>query len=230
MLTSLSDRNDEYGLNTLAIFCSLKEIEPYKVTLKVWDAFVDETLHHSSFKNPRETVRRVVVANNRARARFTDWPLPELPKLVNPRLVSIPKSDLPASFWIDLDKYVKMSSTSCKDIFAKNWPKQLSPDTLVRYREVAWRTASAQVHRGRPASAIADLAALLDVTWLKEATRWLHEHAGGKFLKDHLNMAATWVSMARNYVRPTQETLTELREDIMDMIAEQLGPAGVQPS
>ena len=34
--------------------------------------------------------------------------------------------------------------------------------------------------------------------------QWLHEHAGDRFLKDHLNMAATWVSMARNYVRPAR--------------------------
>jgi integrase len=193
------------------------------VTLKVWDAFVDETFHHSSFKNPRETVRRVVIANNRARARFTDWPLPELPKLVNPRLVSIPKSELPASFWADVDKYVLTSSTPTADIFDENWPAQLAPDTLARYRDVVWRTASAQVHRGRKASEIVDLTALLDITWLKEATRWLHKHAGDRFLKDHLNMAATWVSIAYNYVRPQEETVNELRDSFMNMIAKKLG-------
>ena len=77
------------------------------MTLEVWHDFVDETLHHTGFKKPRETVRRVVVASNRARAKVPNWPLPELPKLVNPRLVSIPKSDLPASFWTDVDKYVE---------------------------------------------------------------------------------------------------------------------------
>ena len=193
------------------------------MTLEVWDAFVDETLHHSSFKNPRETVRRVVIANNRARAKFTDWPLPELPKLVNPRLVSIPKSELPASFWADVDKYVLTSSTPTADIFEENWAAQLAPDTLARYRDVVWRTASAQVHQGRKASEIVDLTALLDITWLKEATRWLHKHAGDKFLRDHLNMAATWVSIADNYVRPPEKTLEEIRDSFMTMIAKKLG-------
>jgi integrase len=224
LLKSLSGRNEEYGLNTFAKYCSARGIEPHEVTLDTWHDFVDETLHHSGFKNPRETVRRVVIASNRARAELPDWPLPEFPLLVNPRLVSIPKSDLPASFWKDVDKYVLKSSTPSSDIFAENWPRQLSPDTLGRYRDVVWRTASAQVHRGRPAGEIVDLEALLEVEWLKEATRWFHEHAGGKFLKDHLNMAATWVSIGDNYVRPPEETMDELREGIMDMIAEKLGP------
>ena len=224
LLKSLPSRNEEYGLNTFAKYCSTSGIEPHEVILDTWHAFADETLHHSGFKNPRETVRRVVITSNRARAEVPDWPLPEFPLQVNPRLVSIPKSDLPASFWKDVDRYVQMSSTPSTDIFANDWPKQLSPDTLVRYREVAWRTASAQVHRGRPASEIVDLTALLDIAWLREATRWLHEHAGDKFLKDHLNMAATWVSIARHYVRLPLETVKELRKDIMDMIAEKLGP------
>jgi len=224
LLKSVSNRNDEYGLNTFALFCSVRGIEPAQVTFKVWDEFVDETTHHSGTRKPRATVGRVIAANNRARAKFSDWALPEFPKLVNPRLVSVPRSDLPVSFWADVDCYVQKSSTPSLDIFAKDWPKQLSPDTLGRYREVVKRTASAQIHRGRPAGEIVDLSALLDIGWLKEATRWLYERAGGKFLKDHLNMAATWVSIGDNYVRPPEKTMGELRNGIMDMIAEKLGP------
>lgn len=224
LLRSLSTRDDEFGLNTFALYCSVNSIEPPQVTLKVWDEFVEETLHHSGFRKPRDTVGRVVAANNRARAKFPDWPLPELPKLVNPRLVSIPRTDLPASFWEDVNLYVEASSTPSPDIFDPNWPTQLAPDTLRRYREVALRTASAQVHRGRPASEIVDLAALLDIPWLQEAMRWLHHRAGGKFLKDHLNMAAAWVSIADNYVRPPAQTIEEMRKGIMKMIAGKLGP------
>ena len=224
VLKSLPDRNDEYGLCTFARFCSGKGIEPREVTVEVWNEFADETLHHSGIRKPRLTVGRVIVANDRARARHADWPLPPLPKLVNPRLVSIPRSDLPASLWQDVDNYVLKSSTPASDIFEIDWPTQLAPDTLQRYRDVVLRTASAQVHRGRPAAEIVDLAALLDVSWLREATRWLHEHAGGKFLKDHLNMAATWVSIADNYVRPPEETVEEIRKGIMGMIAKILGP------
>lgn len=224
LLKSLPGRNDEYGLSTFAKYCSARGIMPCEVTLDTWHAFADETLLHSGFKNPRETVRRVVVTSNRARFEHPDWPLPEFPALANPRLVSCPKSDFPASLWEDFNNYVLKSSTPSSDIFAIDWPTQLSPETLGRYRDVAWRTASAQVHRGRPACEIVNLRALLDVDWLKEATRWLHEHAGNKFLKDHLNMAATWVSIGDNYVRPPEKTMEMLRKGIMGMIAAKLGP------
>jgi hypothetical protein len=223
VLESLTHGNDRNSLSPFAKYCSERKIEPHQVTLQVWQDFVDETLHHTGIKKPRETVRRVVAASNRARAKNAGWPLPELPKLTNPRIVSKPESSFPASLWTDFAEYARLSSTPCKDIFAKNWPKQLAPDTLIRYREVAKRTASAQVHRDRPASDITSLEAMLDIKWLKEGVQWSYERAGNKFLKDHLNMAATWVSMARNYVRPAPEILIELRKGIMDKIAQELG-------
>ena len=223
MLKSITHGNDRNSLSPFAKYCSERKIEPHQVTLQVWQDFVDETLHHTGIKKPRETVRRIVKTSNRARTKDADWPLPEFPKLTNPRTVSKPESDFPASLWTDFAEYAKLSSTPCKDIFAKNWPKQLAPDTLIRYREVTKRTASAQVHRGRPASDITSLEAMLDIKWLKEGVQWSSERAGNKFLKDHLNMAATWVSMARNYVRPAPEILIELRKGIMDKIDQELG-------
>jgi integrase len=155
-----------------------------------------------------------------------NWPLPEFPRLINPRLVSIPKDELPTSFWRDIDNYITMSSTPATNIFDKSWPKQLSPETLQRYRDVAWRTASAQVHTGRVAAEITSLAALLDVAWLQRAMSWFYHHAGNTFLKDHLNMAATWVSFANNYVHPPADAIDEIRSGIKKMIERKLGPAG----
>jgi integrase len=224
-LESLSKREDIYGLTPFARFCSERNIEPHQVTLDVWYDFVDETLHHSGVRKPRGTVGRVVAANNRARAKVHNWPLSELPKLVNPRTVSIPKSEFPAPFWKDIDTYIVMSSTPAKNIFDTNWPKQLSLDTLQRYRDVAWRTASAQVREGRPASEITSLAALLDVAWLEKAMNWFYHHAGDTFLKDHLNIAATWVSFADNYVHPPAEAIDQIRKGIFKVIEKKLGPA-----
>src|SRR4029450_13038683 len=116
-----------------------------------------------------------------ARETVPNWPLPEFPKLINPRLVSIPKSDLPTSLWQDIDVYISMSSAPAKNIFDRNWPKQLSLDTLRRYRDVAWRTASAQVHEGREPAEITSLAALLEVAWLQKAMSWYYHRAGNTF-------------------------------------------------
>lgn len=225
LLESLSNREDIFGLSTFARFCSESNIEPHEVTLKVWHDFADETLHHSGSKNPRETLRRVVIASNRSRSKFPHWPLPELPKLVNPRTVSIPKEDLPKSFWDDIKDYMAKSSTPPKNIFDPLATAQLSIDTLMRYSDVAWRTASAQVHEGRDPSEITNLAALLDFEWLKKAMNWSYHHAGAKFLKDHLNTAATWVSMADNYVHPPQHVIQAIRVDIFKVIEKALGPA-----
>ena len=118
-LELLSNREDIFGLTTFARFCSERNIEPHQVTLDVWCGFVDETLHHSGVRKPRGTVGRVVAANNRARTKFDNWPLPELPKLVNPRLVSKPKSNFPASFWADVEKYVLASSTPTDGVIGR---------------------------------------------------------------------------------------------------------------
>jgi integrase len=224
-LELLSNREDIFGLTTFARFCSERNIEPHQVTLDVWYDFVDETLHHSGVRKPRGTIGRVVIANHRARTKIHNWPLPEFSKLANPRTVSIPKGDLPTSFWQDIDTYMQRSRTPPKNLFDKNWPKQLSLDTLQRYRDVAWRTASAQVHVGRKPSEITSLASLLDLEWLKQAMTWFYHHAGDTFLKDHLNTAATWVSFADNHVHPPEEVTEALRDDIMKVVEKKLGAA-----
>lgn len=213
------------SMSSFGKFCSKRGIAPKDVTLAVWNEFAEETLYHSTFKKPRATLQKTLRVSNAARAQVPGWPLPEFPKLANPRTVSIPKGDLPASFWQDIDLYVTQSGTPAKNLFDISWPKQLAPDTLQRYREVAWRTASAQVHEGRAASEITSLAALLDVTWLEKAMTWFHIHAGNTFLKDHLNMAATWVSFADNYVHPPAGEIDAIRKGIFKVIEKKLGPA-----
>jgi integrase len=214
------------NLSSLGKFCSRLNIDPKEVTLAVWQDYRDETLYGSSFKNPRAALQRTLKASNAALVTMPNWPLPELPKLINPRLVSIAKNDLPPSFWQDIENYVLMSSTPAKNIFDQNWPKQLSPATLQRYRAVAWRTASAQVHDGRHAVEITSLAALLDVAWLQKAMSWFYHRADNIFLKEHLNTAATWVSFADNYVHPPADTIDQIRKGIFKMIEKKLGPAG----
>ena len=139
------------------------------------------------------------------------------PKLANPRTVSIPKT----TFRPVLGGHqALMAKSSCLPrTFRPDGPKQLSPDTLVRYRDVAWRTASAQVHQGRPAAGIVGLAALLDYDWLYRAMAWFHARAGNKFLKDHLNIAATWLWLLRRQLRapagddPQEHARGDLRHD-----------------
>ena len=226
LINSVVGLNARISLSSLGKFCSGRGIEPKHVTLAVWQEYKDETLYNSSFRNPRLTLQRTLKTSNVARATVPNWPLPEFPKLINPRLVSIPKNDLPTSFWRDIDIYISMSSTPAKNIFDKNWPKQLALDTLQRYRDVAWRTASAQVHEGRDPAEITSLAALLEVVWLQKAMSWFYHHAGDTFLKDHLNMAATWVSFADNYVHPPAASIDQIRKGIHKVIERKLGPAG----
>lgn len=222
---SLPSQDEIQGLSTLAKFCSARRIDPPEVTLAVWHDFADETLNHSTFKNPRATLQKALRTSNAARRTIPDWPLPEFPCLTNPRTWSIPRDLLPSSFWSDIDTYVELSGKPAKNIFDSTAAKQLRPDTLVRYREVAWRTASAQVHAGRSPAAIVDLSALLDIHWLKEGLNWQRERAGDRFLKDHLNMAAAWLSMADNYVHPGEAVRDAIRKEIFDFIERELGPA-----
>ena len=213
------------NLSTLGKFCSARNIEPPEVTLDVWQEFIDETLNHSTFKKPRATLQKTLRTSNAARKKIPGWPLPEFPNFTNPRTFSLSKAQFPLSFWQDVDTYTEMSSKPPKNIFDTTAAKQLRPDTLVRYRDVAWRTASAQVHAGRTPAEIVNLSAMLDVQWLKEGLNWQRERAGHKFLKDHLNMAAAWLSMADNYVHPGEAVRDAIRGEIFDIIDDELGPA-----
>ena len=226
LINSLPTLSARASLSSLAKFCSARAITPNQMTLAVWQAYCHETLQCSSFRNPRTTVRRTVKTANAARTTVPGWPLPELPALANPRSVSLPRETLPASFWQDLERYVAMSSRPADNIFDATWPRQLAAATLQRYREVAWRTASAQIHQGRPAAEITGLSALLDVAWLQSAMRWFFERAGNSFRLDHLNMAATWVSFADNYVHPPPDVIAQIRCGILKMIQRKLAPAG----
>ena len=225
LIGSLSSHDTIQNLSTLGKFCSGRGIQPSDVTLDVWREFVDETQNHSTFKKPRATLQKTLRTSNAARKTIPGGPLPEFPAFINPRTFSLPKDQLPSSFWEDVDAYVAVSGKPPKNIFDTSAAKQLRPDTLARYRDVAWRTASAQVHARRNPAEIVDLAAMLDVHWLKEGMNWQRERAGGKFLKDHLNIAATWLSMADNYVHPPETVRNAIREEIFDTIDEELGPA-----
>lgn len=225
LTASLESHDAIKNLSTLSKSCSARGIEPPDVTLDVWHEFVDETLNRSTFKNPRATLQKALRTSNAARKKVPGWPLPEFPNFTNPRTFSLPKDQFPLSFWQDVDTYTELSGKPPKNIFDTTAAKQLRPDTLVRYRDVAWRTASAQVHAGRSPAAIVNLAGLLDIHWLKEGLNWQRERAGGKFLKDHLNMAAAWLSMADNYVRPGAAVRDAIRKDIFDIIDDELGPA-----
>ena len=218
----LDDRN---ALASFARFCTKRGIEPADVTLGTWNEYVDETLCRSTVKRPRAALQKVLRKSNAARLTIPGWPLPVFPKFKNPRTWSIPRDRFPSSFWSDFDSYEQLSSKPPKNIFDTTAAKQLRPDTLVRYREVAWRTASAQVHAGRSPAEIDSLSALLDVYWLKEGLNWQRKRAGDRFLKDHLNMAAAWLSMADNYVRPDKSVRDAIREEIFDFIDDELGPA-----
>ncbi len=226
LINSLPTLSARASLSSLAKFCSARAVTPNEVTLEVWQTYCDETLHRSSFKNPRTTLRRTVKTSNAARATISGWPLPELPRLINPRAVSLPRSVLPISFWQDLDRYTEMSSAPSDNVFDMTWPKQLATATLKRYREVAWRTASAQVHQGREAAEITGLAALLDVAWLRSAMSWFYRRADNSFRQDHLNMAATWVSFADNYVHSPPEITEQVRHGILKVIQRKLAPQG----
>lgn len=225
LIGSLKSHDAIQNLSTLGKFCSARGIEPPDVTLDVWHELVDETFSLSTFKNPRATLQKTLRTSNAARRKILDWPLPEFPNFTNPRTWSVPRDLLPSSFWADIDTYVELSGKPAKNIFDKTAAKQLRPATLVRYREVAWRTASAQVHAGRNPGDLGSLAALLDIHWLMEGLNWQRKRAGDKFLKDHLNMAAAWLSMADNYVRPGKDVRNAIREDIFDAIDDELGPA-----
>lgn len=225
LLRDLPTQDARNNFGPFARFCSDRKIEPASVTLATWDAYVDQTMYRSTIKRPRATLQKALRVSNAARCSISGWPLPEFPPFINPRTFSLPKDRYPQSFWQDVDAYVELSRKPAKNVFSTTAAKQLRLDTLIRYRDVAWRTASAQTHAGRDPAEIVDLAALLNINWLMEGLNWQRERAGGKFLKDHLNMAAAWLSMADNYVRPDPEVRKAIREEIFDVIDDELGPA-----
>jgi hypothetical protein len=198
-IRSTGRRDDEISLSTLARFCSNGGIEPDRVSEETFERFVDETLHHSAFRNPRGAVGKVVRAANRARAVVPDWPLPELPKLVNPRSVSLPESAFRPSLWADFGQYEKQALSPTTDIFDKTYRNPLSTDTLERHRYEVRRLASAQVNRGRNPEEIVNLAALIDAHWVQEAIRWFHGRAGNEFEKHQANLARSRVSVESGF-------------------------------
>lgn len=224
LLDTIQNQNDRFAVGVFARYCTGLGLEPRDVTLEIWNRFSDETLNRSSHGKPRALLQKIIRFSNDARSSSTSWPLPALPRMTNPRTYRIETDRLPDPFWKDVDAYVVASSTPSKDIFDTKAARQLRPDTLERYRAVLQRTASAQIHAGRNPQEIVDLRALLDVSWLKRGMSWLHQRAGGKFLKDHLNCAAAWISMADGYVRMSPETMKGIR-GIFDAIEKKLGPA-----
>lgn len=224
LLDLIERESDQYAVAVFARYCTDLGLDPSDVTLETWNSFADMTLHRSSHRNPRILLQKIIRFSSGPAAKQASWPLPGLQKMDNPRIYRVDKDRLPATFWEDADAYKLASSTRPKNIFDMEAARQLRPDTLVRYREVLHRTASAQIHAGRDPAEILDLRSLLDVGWLKRGMSWLHEHAGGKFLKDHLNSAAAWISMADGYVRVSPEAMNELR-GIFNAIHKKLGPA-----
>lgn len=211
LIDSLQDSRDRFSLTSLGKFCSRQGIAPRSLTLAVWTSYVEETIGDASARGARIALQRTRKVSNAARLKIRGWPLPELPGLSTSRTCSIARDNLPAAFWHDVGIYVGQSGDACLASVRSVRHKQLAASTLRRYASVIWRTASIQVRLGRTSDEISSLKELLDLQWLEKTMDWLLCRAGDAGRRDHLNMAATWVSIADRHVRLPVEALERIR-------------------
>ena len=202
----------EYGLRTalcrFVYFLDGQGIRPHEVREDHALAFRGAVELNEISRSPETAYRTAVSMWNVAAERIPDWPQRRLVRPSQVGIVRIPLEDFPASFAVDLERYLdRQANPSLFD--PDDRLKKLSPATLAAYRQKLRFFASALVHAGVPIDEIEVLADLVDLEKVKRGLQWMHDREGKKTtgLSD---MAILLRGVARGYVRLPDEAQDRL--------------------
>jgi hypothetical protein len=206
----LPDRRFASGLSRFMSYCTARAIAPASVTAGTFVAFGAELEAHSLSRDPGGLHRDSCKLWNTAAATITGWPRLQVEIPVRRVDFALPLDAFPESFRKDVEGFLTEGAEP--DVFSESYSRPLRPLTVRNRRQNVLMAATALAKSGFPMAEISGLAVLVELDQAKAALRFLYDRAGGK-TTGHIDQIATLLkTIARHYVRSSEEAIEPLRK------------------
>jgi integrase len=190
-------------------FCAVQGIAPELVDDATVQRFKRHVEERSYSPHPRGVVWRCVGLWNRFAGTVPGWPTQRLTPPRKDRKVARPITAYSSAFQEDLRRYLSLLNGA--DPFAEGAPaRPLSTVTIDERRRAFLRAASILVDSGTDLQNIRSLADLVTPVAMRTVLLRLHEHNGRRWTGFAKQVAGYLLHLARSYVRPNQEQISEL--------------------
>ncbi len=203
----LPDRRFRSGLSRFMSYCTAEGIAPFVVTPETFAHF-GAALEGSLARDPGGIYRDSCKLWNSAAAMIPGWPPVKVEVPVRRQDFAMAISAFPESFRRDVERF--LSERADPDVFSDAYCKPVRPLTVRNRRQNILTAATALVRSGLPAEHLTALVVLVDFENAKAALRFLYDRAGGK-TSGHLYQIATLLkTIARHYVKSSEEAVEPL--------------------
>jgi integrase len=206
-----TQRSLGYALCNFVFFLSAMEIAPEDVRSEHVLAYREALKENDIRKDPEETFRKAANGWNRAVAVHDFWPRQTLTLPSRDRRIAPCLSELPQSFAIDMEHYIK-SLTESDPLAINGRISPLRPATVLSHRHNIMRFSGILIKAGVPAEEITGLAILASPVNAERGLRWMLTRSGNKMTSDIDNVASLLLLIGRDYLRLEGPDLVALAE------------------
>jgi integrase len=194
-----AQRSIGYALCNFVFFLSHMEIVPEDVRSEHLLAYREALRENDIRKYPDETFRKAATGWNRAVAVHDFWPRQTLTVPSRDRRIAPFMSELPESFAVDMEGYIK-SLTQSDPLAINGRITPLRPATVLSHRQNTMRFAGVLIKAGVPAEEITNIAALASPMNAERGLRWMLTRNDNKTSNDIDNMASLLSLIGRDYL------------------------------
>lgn len=194
-----AQRSIGYALCNFVFFLSHMEIAPEDVRSEHLLAYREALRENDIRKDPEETFRKAATGWNRAVAVHDFWPRQTLTVPSRDRRIAPSMSELPESFAVDMESYIK-SLTQSEPLAINGRITPLRPATVLSHRQNIMRFAGVLIKAGVPAEEITNIAALASPMNAERGLRWMLTRNDNKTSNDIDNVASLLSLIGRDYL------------------------------
>ena len=206
----LPDRRFASGLSRFMSYCTERAIAPASVTAGTFVAFGAELEADSFARDPGGLFRDTCKLWNTAAASIAGWPRLQVDVPVRRVDFALPLDAFPESFRKDVQGFLTQGAEP--DVFSDSYCRPVQPLTIRNRRQNILMAATALTKSGFPVAWITGLTVLVELERAKAALRFLYDRAGGKTTGHIYQIATLLKTIARHYVRNSEEAIEPLRK------------------
>ena len=220
---NIANKKLMYALNRFFHFADEQGWHPRDITDAHIDRYRDYLETKTITPDPAELCRLTCQNWNRACRETPDWPGKPVTVPARPRVRAsfwVKWSDVPETLHAQLQKF--LASRAEFDVLKEGAAKPCSPRTIKDDEENLRAFISALDQRGRKASTLPDLPALLEPNTLRDGLRFFLDRKEGKTSAYTFSIANTLVALARHLRAQTPPFIDEARLEDVEALRKKL--------
>jgi integrase len=198
-----------FAVSGFVFFLSQSGVVPTDVSNEHAFAYRENLAATQLRKDPDETYRKSISGWDRAAAAHAFWPQQRLSAPSRQKKIRPDKEDLPASFVVDIELYLK--SLSKPDLLSDSkYERPLRAATIKAHEDNIMLFVGAVIKSGISSTELTSLAALVAPERVKQGLNWLFAQNDGEPRQSHRNLIHTLLSVARRHAKADESDIKQL--------------------